>query len=295
MWACSNPNTPTCPSDDEEALFRQGWNQELEAQFEEAVDAYKSYLDTYPNGKYASTVNDRLLVCDEALNWLWKDIRDYFLTMAEDSGKDESQRIQCKSNAAWCAAQDGNFTDALLELDSLLDHASKDYEVLALSLSRMMVELQGDWSELESVMHGQTGGAHGHGGENVDAAPVVQPVSAYLAKVDSRLDSLIGVFSGRKGPAPVAAAIPKKYALYQNYPNPFNPVTEIRFDLPEAVRVELKVFNTLGQSVATLVNEPRAAGSYRVSWDGAGLASGLYIYQLKAGNFTDSKKMVLMK
>ncbi len=94
--------------------------------------------------------------------------------------------------------------------------------------------------------------------------------------------------------------VPTSYALYQNYPNPFNPTTEIRFDLPEAVRGELRVFNILGQEVVTLVDDVRNAGAYRILWDGknaAGLsvASGVYIYQLKTPNFTDAKKMMLLR
>jgi len=95
-------------------------------------------------------------------------------------------------------------------------------------------------------------------------------------------------------------AIPTSYALYQNYPNPFNPSTDIRFDLPEAIRVELKIFNILGQEVVTLVDDVRAAGAYKVLWDGknaAGIyaASGVYVYQIKTPNFQDAKKMVLIK
>jgi hypothetical protein len=94
--------------------------------------------------------------------------------------------------------------------------------------------------------------------------------------------------------------LPTKYVLYQNYPNPFNPTTEIKFDLPEAVKVELKIYNVLGQEVTTLLNEVRPAGAYRVIWDskssnGASVASGVYVYQLKAGNFTSARKMVLMR
>ena len=94
--------------------------------------------------------------------------------------------------------------------------------------------------------------------------------------------------------------IPSAYHLYQNYPNPFNPVTEIAFDLPEAVQVELKVFNILGQEVATLLDAVRPAGAYRVQWDsknvsGMTVASGVYVYQIKAGKFVDAKKMVLIR
>ncbi len=99
---------------------------------------------------------------------------------------------------------------------------------------------------------------------------------------------------------PVDAAVPTSYALYQNYPNPFNPTTEIRFDLPESIHAELKVFNILGQEVVTLVDDVRAAGAYRLLWDGksaAGLtvASGVYVYQLKTPNFQSAKKMMLIR
>ena len=94
--------------------------------------------------------------------------------------------------------------------------------------------------------------------------------------------------------------IPTEYHLYQNYPNPFNPVTEIAFDLPAAVWVELKVFNILGQEVATLMDAVRPAGVYRVLWDskntsGMTVASGVYVYQIQAGKFIDAKKMVLIR
>ncbi|HEY3295406.1 MAG TPA: FlgD immunoglobulin-like domain containing protein [bacterium] len=96
------------------------------------------------------------------------------------------------------------------------------------------------------------------------------------------------------------STLPTSYKLYQNYPNPFNPQTEIRFDLPEAVRVELKIYNSLGQLVTTLADQVRPAGSYTLLWDGTSssgsvVASGLYIYQLRAGAFTDAKKMLLMR
>jgi hypothetical protein len=81
----------------------------------------------------------------------------------------------------------------------------------------------------------------------------------------------------------------------QVFPNPFNPRTEIRFDLPAAAHVELKVFNTAGQLVATLNDGPRPAGSHTVTWDGSRAASGMYIVQINAGAFTGSRKMMLIK
>jgi hypothetical protein len=88
---------------------------------------------------------------------------------------------------------------------------------------------------------------------------------------------------------------PLAFTLRQNYPNPFNPATRISYTLPRAVRVTLKVFNILGQEVATLVDELQSAGEHVTSFDGGRLASGVYLYRLQAGEFTSSHKMVLMK
>ncbi len=94
--------------------------------------------------------------------------------------------------------------------------------------------------------------------------------------------------------------IPSKFDLSQNFPNPFNPTTRIRFDLPNSVNVQLRIFDILGREVRSLINERHDAGSYTVTWDGKNnmgrqVSSGVYIYHLKAGEFTSSKKMVMMK
>ncbi|MGE5429538.1 MAG: T9SS type A sorting domain-containing protein, partial [Syntrophomonadaceae bacterium] len=93
--------------------------------------------------------------------------------------------------------------------------------------------------------------------------------------------------------------IPKNYALSQNYPNPFNPVTVIRYDLPEDGKVILEVFNILGEKLATLVNELKAAGSYKAEWNAINQNSGIYFYRLKVSGhriqYTQIRKMVLVK
>jgi hypothetical protein len=89
--------------------------------------------------------------------------------------------------------------------------------------------------------------------------------------------------------------IPDRYELLQNYPNPFNPITTIPFNLPEQSDVLLTVYNILGQKVITLVNENLPAGRYRHDWEIKNLASGIYIYRLKANAFVQSRKMVILK
>ncbi len=89
--------------------------------------------------------------------------------------------------------------------------------------------------------------------------------------------------------------LPKYYTLMQNYPNPFNPTTVIEFTIPNKEFVTLKVYNILGQEVAKLVNGVKSAGVYKVSFDASDLTSGMYIYKIEAGNYSDTKKMLLMK
>lgn len=88
---------------------------------------------------------------------------------------------------------------------------------------------------------------------------------------------------------------PDQYRLSQNYPNPFNPVTTIRFELPQAELVTLRIFDTRGREVATLVNEKMPVGEHRVNFDGRRLASGIYFYQLRAGEFVQRRKLALVK
>ena len=89
--------------------------------------------------------------------------------------------------------------------------------------------------------------------------------------------------------------IPGEYRLLQNYPNPFNPATTITFDLPEQSRVELTVYNILGQQVAVLVNELRKAGRHQAVFDASGLSSGIYFYRLSTDTYTETRKMLLIK
>jgi len=94
--------------------------------------------------------------------------------------------------------------------------------------------------------------------------------------------------------------LPQSFALFQNYPNPFNPSTTIRYQLPEGSKVELTIYNSLGQQIRTLVEEDQQAGVKSAVWDGRdkfgkAVASGIYLFRIRAANFVQSKKMILLK
>ena len=90
-------------------------------------------------------------------------------------------------------------------------------------------------------------------------------------------------------------AIPDVYSLEQNYPNPFNPSTTIKFTIPEEGLVSLKVYDILGKEVSVLLDEMKQKGSYEINFNASGLSSGVYFYKLESGNFSNTKKMFLMK
>jgi hypothetical protein len=88
---------------------------------------------------------------------------------------------------------------------------------------------------------------------------------------------------------------PTKYSLTQNYPNPFNPTTTINYSLSKSGNVKITVYNAIGSKVTTIVNEYKPAGNYSVQFNGSNLASGIYLYRLESGNFSDTKKLILLK
>lgn len=91
------------------------------------------------------------------------------------------------------------------------------------------------------------------------------------------------------------ALLPIEFKLEQNYPNPFNPNTIIRFAMPERANVLLKIYDLLGGEIITLVNEEKEAGWYNIHFNAVELASGFYIYKIKAGSYSSSKKMLIIK
>lgn len=85
------------------------------------------------------------------------------------------------------------------------------------------------------------------------------------------------------------------YQLQQNFPNPFNPTTIIRYSIPNVELVQIKVYDVLGKEIKTLVNEFKKVGSYEVEFDGSNLSSGVYFYRIKAGDYSETRKLLLEK
>ena len=189
-----------------------------------------------------------------------------------------------------CSVLMEDYTDVISDYESIID----DPSCLTDSIFTLL-----DANQVYLIMNGLPGILS-------NATPTaLNPVTfeEYL-KRETELLALLS--SNGNGIASGTALLPEKFTLHQNYPNPFNPTTIIKFDLPYQSRVRLEIFNILGQRVALLLDGITPAGYRRVVWNGGsdkgvGVASGMYIYRLKAeavngeGKFTSVKKMILIK
>ena len=127
-----------------------------------------------------------------------------------------------------------------------------------------------------------------------------EPLRFYVDVKNSRVEQITGTTDVEEPTPEEEIHIPTEFALQQNYPNPFNPETVIRYQLPRESQVKLSIHNLLGQEIRSLVNERKDVGHYDVIWNGrdnAGqqVASGVYIYRIRAGNFTKVKKLMLLR
>ena len=122
-----------------------------------------------------------------------------------------------------------------------------------------------------------------------------------MTGIDERQDLLILFTNNPVTDVNEQENFPSEYVLFQNFPNPFNPSTKIKFTIPvtlsgvEGSIVTLKIFDVLGNEITTLVNEEKPAGEYEIEFDGKGLSSGMYFYTLNAGNYSETRKMILLK
>ncbi len=121
------------------------------------------------------------------------------------------------------------------------------------------------------------------------------PVTQNVTITNSNQQNINFNFGNPIGINVISSEIPEKFSLSQNYPNPFNPTTNIKFQIPTEGLVKLTVFDLLGREVETLVNETLNAGTYKSDWNASNYSSGVYFYKLDANNFTETKKMLMIK
>lgn len=186
--------------------------------------------------------------------------------------------------AAFSAQQNG--TSIVLNWNTATEVSSHAFEIEQKSVST-------EWVSVSSIQ------AHGNSNSPKQYSYTVKALPAGSYQFRLKMIDTDGTFEYSQ-PISVEISVPKEFALHQNYPNPFNPTTTLNYALPFQGNVQLLVYSINGELVKTLVSEVQAAGNYSVTFDASQLASGTYIYRLIATdatgkNFTDTKKMLLMK
>jgi hypothetical protein len=214
------------------------------------------------------------------------------------SGPRILHRIDARSATIfWTNGLDGNYIHGVDELSDIDGDGVKD--IVAGTQNSNLYVVTGDSGR--TIFTYNFGSATTNTVEQVSRLKSIDGNASSEFLGGSRVGKII-CFSG--GPNTLVGivqnnvSVPQKFSLSQNYPNPFNPVTKIKFDIPErrnTMKVKLNIYNTLGALVQTLVNNELQAGSYEVEFDAANLASGAYYYRIEAGEYVDSKRMVVIK
>lgn len=192
-------------------------------------------------------------------------------------------------------------------------------EEITVALEQQLVGVSGEftlaWSGLESIPSEWTVTLHDYEtGASVD----LREVNEYTFMAESDVQAKANPMSILSGPSAIemqasesarfgitidpgvinsaeSETLPESFRLEQNYPNPFNPSTTIEYSVDKAGLVNVSVYNLMGQKVAELVNESKSAGSYKVQWNAASSASGMYYYRLEANGLSITRKMTLIK
>ena len=264
--------------------------QELEGQgkLTEAVEAYRWVIDNYPESEYAGFAFARLKSCraqqgkerleenytanlvakfsdkkigESAILWL--------PVIAAKLGKN-SEAISMTTNWINSKANTELEKDLLFQLAMVYYYEFQDYNAARETMDNFLEKFPDDIRSVD------------------------------IKNLDFLFDYTPELPKQEPGTPKKPEHIIENYVLEQNYPNPFNPETEIRFQLPEDVHVTLSIYNMLGQRVCTLIDKQMQTGYHNIKWNGRDdfgntVASGLYLYMIQAGKFTDVKKMVLMR
>lgn len=268
--------TNNIPAD--QNIFGEAVNEELTGNYSTAVTKYKNLLSNYQTSNLARNSLKKIMNCYVKMNAdssQYSDLRNYYLSLVQQYPGDTAFVKAAKELAIKTLVEKGEYANAITEYENLISGNNDVHEVLCCELN--IIETYMIISE------------HGDAPDFTGNIASLKP----LSKKDGYrkiMEKLYGVRSTQNNPV-----IPVKFSLSQNYPNPFNPLTKINYSLPNATKVHIRVYDLLGRLVKTLVNEFKEAGSYDVQFDGTGLASGVYFYRIEAGDFVDSKKMVLVK
>ncbi|MBZ0201668.1 MAG: T9SS type A sorting domain-containing protein [Ignavibacteria bacterium] len=280
----TSTTSQTLPSD--QSLFMQGMKQELMGNFSSAIEIYKNVISEYRDSLSAISSMKRLVKCNDRMgsdSTAYSQLRSYFLNLASNNQNDTAFVYIARELSTKCLVRQSKYADATTEYENSISGYTDSLHILNAELNII---------ETYMIMNTQHGDAMGFTGKLANLKPM-NPMDGYK-KLKEKLYRLKDVHTSN--------TVPEKFSLSQNYPNPFNPVTKINFTLPNDSKVSIKIYDILGRTVRVLIDEFRKKGTHIVTFDGTGLASGVYFYSIEARQagstavtFKDTKKMVLVK
>ena len=263
-------------------LRRADQNQKT-GMYEAAMEQYASFVRTYPDDKRVSQALSRHFIAAKRAK-VTTGLSHYYQNQSVRA-TDPYLRQHAHFLSLEAMLQEDNPVDALRGFEDIIANPMSYRDSVMAVIGAMNVHLK--YSEYFDLQSRYPANAVTSARSFAERAMELQH-SIHRRSKNNTIDEEHEVY------------VPTEYKLYQNYPNPFNPTTEIRYDISEIVPVKLSIYNILGQHVVTLVDQVSKSGAFRVYWDGKNAAgidvsTGMYIYQIKAGNFVDAKKMLLLK
>lgn len=265
------------PVTEDNLMYSEAKAYEFTNNYQQAIAKYESIIANYQDSLTASNSMKRLMHCYEKVNansQQYSALRSYYQALVQANPTDTGFVNIAQELASKCLVKMGTLPDAITEYEGIVQHSSDSLKVLCAELNIIetyMIMEQGPMARFTGSI------------QSLKPSSVLDGIRLINEKLH-RINNI-----KKNNPVPTV------FSLSQNYPNPFNPITKINYALPNKSNVTIKVFDILGRLVKTLVNETKDAGYYTITFDGTGLASGIYFYTIEADKFRDSKKMVLVK
>lgn len=251
----------------------------MSGDYNNAITAYNNVVQNYPDSIQAFLAGSQLFTINKIQN----------------SGLENFTALQNFYNT-----YAGNVSDTLLvkmieNLITLCYIGKEEYETAIGRLEDIIVQNPGEEEAIYAEIDAITAAMLANGGGGNMGKYSGKYVTSSLDDYGNKIGELVAKLGSSGSGENKESIIPAEYKLYQNYPNPFNPVTTIKYDLVKAGNIKLAVYDILGREITILVNEQQQPGRYEVSWNASYFASGIYFYSLTSGNFTGTKKLILLK
>ncbi|MCI0449332.1 MAG: T9SS type A sorting domain-containing protein [Chlorobi bacterium] len=252
-------------------LFMQAYNKEMAAEYEDAITLYKEVVSEYKTSSFAPVSLSRIFNCLEKNNSTYTDyqtIHSYYSNIKNSSAYPTETRDLAEDFAIKSKVKRNLYEEAIADYHTIYQNNQNNSKGQHALINELC------------LINMSSGGDNPNGNNSVE---------------EHKYDILSLIIGEEIKNKIMNSSVPFSFKLYQNYPNPFNPVSRIKYDIPKHSLVKIVIYDLLGREVKTLINELKEPGFYEASFDGANLASGVYIYRIQAGTFVDSKKMVLIK